>query len=777
MNRIAACLIAGDEWREDEVKKLLESLEPHVDKFFVAYNGIHKTLPWAKWTTVPLKYEKYEWKDDFGLARNQSFALVPRNKFDWYFWADVDDVFQVQAPLADMFETLDEYTNGIFIKYNYAIEPGTGITVVEQWRERFLSTSLEWRWKWPIHEVCATPQATQLARREHCWIDHQRKSGEDRGARDRNRRILQKAAKDDPNESRHVFYLAGETMAEADVEKENLPRKKELLETAIDTFNMFRAMRNSIDEDVYLATCRIAECNRMKGDYSASLTADMEAIAIFPDWPDGSIGAAKSCMEMSDWRRMKAFADMAIRMSKPATAVSIEPLNSSFTPLFLRGIANEELGELQQALDDYKAAMKYWKPADGAIERRIEQLEGKQKEFVGREDDKRKELRGTRPEKSICFYTNPLIESWHPEHLKTSGAGGAETCIMELAPRFAADGWRTVVFGTPGEHRGVYDGIEYWDSQEYLAQEPFNVFISSRSPLPWDSEINAKAKILWLHDVNLAEHFLPYVDKPDKIVGLSQWHRNHVQKLYGIKDSKLAVIPNGINMDRFIVDRSNDTSNDPKFIWLSSPDRGLEILLALWPLLKKRYPAATLEIFYGWQMIDKIIENHKLAGHTNIWLSQLRYKIEAQLDWLGRESAGLFWRGRVPPDELAEALYRSNFWAYPTNFMETYCISAVQSQAAGVIPIASKLAALTENIACKAHLIEGWPQNVTYQRAFLNTIDDIISDDPLSEEIRVSARQKGRAFAETQSWDNSFSEWNNLFEQMGIKIKKLSLVV
>jgi len=777
--KIAACLISGDKYEEEEVKKLLESLEPHVEGIFLAYNGEKNKLPWQKYTSIKIVQKKFKWEEDFALARNQSFSLVPRDKYDWWLWIDTDDVLRVKEgadSLDEMFDSLDEYTKGVFIKYNYAIDPNTNAVVVEQWRERFLSTELDWKWKWPIHEVAAAQFATQLARRDHCYIDHQRTSGDDRGARERNKNILFKALKQNPEESRHVFYLAGETMAEADKEEQE-PRRTELIDAAIDIFNSFRMMRNSIDEDVFLATVRIAELNRMRGKFSEAITADMEAIAIFPDWPDGYVGAAKSCLELGDWRRMKAFADLAMKIPKPATAVSIESMNSSFTPLFLRGLANEELGEFSQALDDYKGAIKMWEPPNGQLQERIKSLEEKKDGYTTIAEDDRKKYRSTRPEKSICFFTNPLIETWHPTLLGENGAGGAETCIMELAPRFAADGWRTVVFGTPGEYRGIYDGIEYWDAKEWIAQEPFTVFCSSRSPLPFDSEINAKLKLLWMHDVNLGAQFLEYKDKPDRIIALSDWHKQHLMKLYDIKADKFEIMPNGINIDRFQIDRSNDPDNAPKFIWMSSPDRGLDTLLSMWPLIKNEFPEATLEIYYGWVMIDKIIEQYRSAGSQHGWLELLKNRVENQLNFLGREKGGIYWKGRVPPDELRDALYRANYWPYSTQFMETFCISALQAQAAGVIPITSNLAALKENIVIKANLVEGWPMNVDYQRRFLTVLDHMMSDDMFGEEIRINARQKGRKFAEEHSWDNIYNEWQDLFTNLGVTIKKLSLSI
>lgn len=266
-----------------------------------------------------------------------------------------------------------------------------------------------------------------------------------------------------------------------------------------------------------------------------------------------------------------------------------------------------------------------------------------------------------------------------------------------------------------------------------------------------------------MHDVNLSEHFGQYADLPDKIVALTNWHKEHTKKLYNLEDSRFAVVPNGINLERFTKDRSNDPSNDPKFIWLSSPDRGLETLLAMWPMIRELYPKATLDIFYGWVMIDKILDNYRSAGRSHGPLELLKNRVETQLEKLGKKS-GINWAGRVSPDDLAKALYKSNFWLYPTAFMETFCISAIQAQAAGVIPVASDLAALKETVADKSLLIEGWPMNVDYQLRFMKTLDSVINN----KERILEVRENSREFATTFSWDNAYSKWNDLFKELSL---------
>lgn len=776
-NRLAACLILGDAYKEEELKRLFKSLEPHVHGVFVAYNGTEYYIDdiFDKlddyFELNLLHVNKFEWQDNFALARQQSFDMVKetiddgKETYDWMMWIDSDDTFHAPNGLDEMFESIDEYTKGIFLKYNYAVEPETGLVVVEQWRERILSTDVDWQWKYKLHEVCAAPPGTMFARRNECWIEHLRKSGEDRGARERNRRILAKAIKEEPEEPRYMFYFAGETMAEAD-SKEPGAEKKQLADAAIHAFEKYKEMLSEITDDYYLANTRISDLYRMKGEHARAIESDLSSIAIYPDWPDGYVGAAKSCLEIGDFRRMKAFADIATRLVKPITVASIEPMMTGFYPYFLRGLACENLNEYNQAIKDYRKAKKFWNPPNGLIEEKIKLLSKKKRGFVAQEIfEERKKLRGTKKDKSICFFTSPLPEIWHPKTIEKDGSGGTEICVMEVAKRFAADGWRSVVFGTPGEHKGVYEGVEYWDSQEFLPSEPFKVFVSVRAPAPFEVDLNSQIKLFWAHDVNVGESFYPIKDKPDKIIGLSEWHINHMSKLYGVNKKRFTKIPNGINIERFSKDRSNDTNGDPKFIWSSSPDRGLDVLLGLWPTIREYYPDAELHIFYGWNMIDKIINSLRNRGTVGTYLEYLKAQIVGKMQELGYEDGGIFNYGRVSQNELAKAMYKINYWAYPTEFMETFCITAIENQAAGVIPIASKLAALNETIAIKDLLVEGWPHNLDYQNRWLNTLFALIS---LDGEEKQRIREVNRNFALQFTWDNSFKAWNDLLKTFDI---------
>jgi tetratricopeptide (TPR) repeat protein len=688
--------------------------------------------------------------------------MVPKDEYEWMMWIDTDDVFHAPNGVESMFENLDPYTKGIFLRYDYAVEPETGLVVVEQWRERILATDQAWKWIYPLHEVCAAPPGMQFARRDDAWIEHMRKSGEDRGARDRNRKILARWIKEEPESPRAMFYFAGETMAEADTLDDGA-YKNQVADAAIHAFEKYKELQPELTDDYYLANTRISDLYRMKHEHAQAIESDLTSIAIYPDWPDGYIGAAKSCMELQDYRRMKAFADIATRIPKPNTVASIEPMMTGFYPHFLRGIAEEHLGEYDNAIKDFKIAKKFWEPANGLLDDKIKLLRkrkrGQQPEEVS---DLRKTLRGTKPDKSICFFTSPIVETWTPDTINKGGSGGSEIAVMEIAKRFAADGWRTVVFGTPGQDAGIYDGVEYWRSEDFLPSEPFKVFVSSRAPSPFEVELNAQQKYLWTHDVNMGETFFPVKDRPDKIVGVSNWQINHMSKLYGVDLDRFTTIPNGLNLDRFTKDRSTDGKVEPKFIWSSSPDRGLDVLLGLWPTIRQYFPKAELHVYYGWNLIDKIINSMKNRGATGGYLEYVKSQVIGKMHELGNEEGGIYNHGRVNQKELAKAMYQTSFWGYPTQFMETFCITALECQAAGVIPVTSKLAALQETVPLSDLLIEGWPSNLDYQNRWLSVLFALFEMD--KEDI-IKIRGVNRNFAMQFTWDSAYEKWLELVKE------------
>lgn len=129
--------------------------------------------------------------------------------------------------------------------------------------------------------------------------------------------------------------------------------------------------------------------------------------------------------------------------------------------------------------------------------------------------------------------------------------------------------------------------------------------------------------------------------------------------------------------------------------YFSSYDRGLDCLLDMWPEIKKLVPEAELHIYYGWNIFDKVAR-----GNTE--LGKFKFGILRKLHTL---KDSVTEHGRVSHEELAKAMKDCKVWAYPTEFNEINCITALKAQEAGCIPVTTDCYALEETVVDKTFAV------------------------------------------------------------------------
>jgi glycosyltransferase involved in cell wall biosynthesis len=115
--------------------------------------------------------------------------------------------------------------------------------------------------------------------------------------------------------------------------------------------------------------------------------------------------------------------------------------------------------------------------------------------------------------------------------------------------------------------------------------------------------------------------------------------------------------------------------------------RGLECLLKMWPAIRAEVPDAELNIYYGWGSWDA------LEGYGG---QDLKRRIITLLHEL--KDQGVTEHGRVSHKALAKAMKQTVVWAYPTEFPEIHCITALKAQEAGCWPVVTNVAALNETV-------------------------------------------------------------------------------
>lgn len=197
----------------------------------------------------------------------------------------------------------------------------------------------------------------------------------------------------------------------------------------------------------------------------------------------------------------------------------------------------------------------------------------------------------------------------------------------------------------------------------------------------------------------------------------------------------------------------------PRFIFSSSPDRGLDTLLQLFPEIRKVFPQATLHIFYGFDNWDA-----SLRENTNGWRQSIEWRNSIVTDANRLQDEGMVVHyGSRSQAELAEAMKAADVWFYPTNFTETFCITALEAMMSDTVIVCTKLAGLIATVGDRGILIEGEGDQPAYTEEYrnraLSEVCAILRDD----KRRTAMIEKAKAWAMEQTWTNRAKEWLAIF--------------
>lgn len=296
-------------------------------------------------------------------------------------------------------------------------------------------------------------------------------------------------------------------------------------------------------------------------------------------------------------------------------------------------------------------------------------------------------LETVKPE--LAIYCGPGWEKWHPTDIETKGLGGSETAAVRLATALS-EKYHVTVYGECDFC--AFKQVTFKPHHTFDPLEPRDVVIGSRVPWLVDRPLNAAERLLWMHDTDYGDTMTrERCEKWDAVMVLSEWHRQHVMNMYPfLDDMDVFVTGNAIEPEYFDYD---ELERDNVCLYSSSPDRGLDLLLALWPEVRKQVPDAELHYCYS-SVYDKVAEQ-------NPTIAAFRDRIVALSD-----QPGVVNLGSLTQPQLAKKMGAVRAWLCPSfstpagqRFNETYCIGAVEAAAAGACLVVSEWGALPERLA------------------------------------------------------------------------------
>lgn len=350
---------------------------------------------------------------------------------------------------------------------------------------------------------------------------------------------------------------------------------------------------------------------------------------------------------------------------------------------------------------------------------------------------------------SILCLKSEAVGPWGPSTL-SSGLPGSEEAVIYLAEELAKSYQVTVYAYPPQTELARLPGSnpEYRYPEQFWTDPNHDVCLYWRQTNFDAVRQKAKKVIYWPHDVC----YYDFQPNCDGVFWLSSEQKNqYSSRIPGLKSISSTIGGNGILPEQFQTDSKYSDLKKNRFscIYGSNYARGLEILLDIWPEIRKEFHEATLDIYYGWQTWGLLNE-------------QDVKRIQGKLDRVS--SLGVIDHGKVGHLDLARAYLRSSIWTYPCTGYETFCITATKAQISGCIPVTFRYSALEETVdPDSAWIYRGEDEVNRYKGLLLNKMGKI---SKMTDEELEAERQKHVKFASHWTWEKTADRVTTLIQEL-----------
>lgn len=800
-----ANLIVGDFESVDIVKRSIESFYRYVDGIFVTLTWTDKTpssthplVKLLKEYKVNISY--FKWTKNFAEARTFAMEQVPKGPTTYIFWEDSDDILvggEHLHQIAD--EMVINHQAGIFFDYWYQVELNPDGSVreilVKHKRERIIIHNDTWKWIGDLHETLITQREENILRhyRPECHIVHLTDNSRLEKNIARNIEILEEAArKDNHRDPRTLIYLAKAYFDQAKMAPDADARKVPM-DLALNLFNEYLNGSGMPGEEGYreasgwteeraTAWAYIAEIAILSQHPDAAIGAYQNAIDEAPQFPNYYIDMAMCYVMLEEFEKAKHWLFVGTQLPEPQTTIIQFPREIKSRALETAFHIHMHYNKLDKAVDIAKQLVELF-PKDEFAKQRLDTVTGLWEynkaaqsivflgKYLERTKDKTRlshliksipedmqnekfaaEMKHlftppkTWKDNEITIMCGPGWEKWSPDSTK-SGLGGSEEAVVRLSNELTKKGWKVTVYGNPDKAKN-YDGVEYKMWHDINPKDEFNVLILWRAIGFIDIEPKSKFTMLWMHDTpNNPDFTEARVSKVDKIAVLSEYHKSLLRMqlpdgtFVKIPDSKIFLTSNGIG------ELTNEWTGSPtRMIYSSSLDRGLPYLLKAWSRIKAEVPDAELNVYYGFEIYDKIHGNNPARMQ---WKNQVLTMMKQD---------GIIYHGRVGHDKLHEEMSRCGLWVYPTDFTEISCITAMLAQALGAVPVVTNYAALEETVK-NGLRVDVDIRTEEGQKEYVDTLIQLLKDPAKQEEIRKQMMPWAREY---YAWSKVAHLWDQL---------------
>lgn len=338
--------------------------------------------------------------------------------------------------------------------------------------------------------------------------------------------------------------------------------------------------------------------------------------------------------------------------------------------------------------------------------------------------------------KKILFFVGYASNNWNYTYSLTNALGGSERAVIYLSEYFPKDYEIYISGNIQKETIGniTYLGLD--ELPELIERNAFHTVIVSRYISFFEnySKFSAYQTYIWGHDIHLHSYgcnisqddiLKKWYNRITGCICQTEWHKNTFINTYPLLKDKIHTINNGISLEKFKF-KLKKISN--RFIYTSCSERGLDRILELWPEIIKNIPKAELFI----------------ASYNNFPCNEFEEKLSVII----KNYDNIYHVGKLNSDKLYELMSTAEYWLYPTRWLETSCITAMEMLFSDVICIYYPLAGLVNTLGDYGIAVETG-----------NEIETIIN---LTTKRKNDIINCGKEYALSCSWENRYNEWSKI---------------
>ncbi|MSS64493.1 glycosyltransferase family 4 protein [Velocimicrobium porci] len=253
----------------------------------------------------------------------------------------------------------------------------------------------------------------------------------------------------------------------------------------------------------------------------------------------------------------------------------------------------------------------------------------------------------------------------------------------------------------------------------------------------------------WKTKMVLALNIKKSIRRADKIIADSEFTKKEMQKYYSVNETKIAVVPCGIDFNIFHTEYNDDTISEVKtkykitgdyFLYLGTlePRKNIEGLIKAYAIFCKKHSNEAIP--------KLVLAGGKGWNYETIFSAVKEYSLEERI----------YFTGYVADEDVPKLMAGAYAFCFPS-FYEGFGMPPLEAMACGTPVLTSNNSSLTEVTADAAFKVN--PNSI---EEIADGLEVLWQDKQLYHELR----KKGIEQAKKYSWENAANLLYNVYKEL-----------